>query len=232
MGDPENVLHRATDGRVGGVRLEEAHLPAAVLCALLVAAFVAQIALTFIGEGPERWALSWPQLRARRYETLFTHMFAHGGLLHLAGNLSALLALAPPVALRLGTTLAGYGRFFILYLASGLAGGIAYLALRPAEEIGMVGASGAICGLWGAFARTAGRGEAAVAAVFSAQVLRQTVAFAVSNLVLIALSLAITGGLTGHPAVRIAWEGHLGGYMCGLAMVGLLARKIETKTLV
>ena len=75
---------------------------------------------------------------------LVTHMFAHGGLLHLFFNMFVLWMF--------GTMLErswGPRRFFIFYFACGLAAGVAQLLLTNAPA---VGASGAIMGLFAAFA--------------------------------------------------------------------------------
>lgn len=75
---------------------------------------------------------------------LVTHMFAHGGFFHLFFNMFVLWMF--------GTMLErvwGPKRFFIFYFACGLAAGVAHLMLQNAPA---VGASGAIMGLFGAFA--------------------------------------------------------------------------------
>ncbi len=73
---------------------------------------------------------------------LLTTCFVHAGLLHLAGNMFALYTLGP-----WGERLWGSFRFLVLYLLSGFLGSCTAMALSPN---GVVGASGAICGLLGA----------------------------------------------------------------------------------
>ena len=75
---------------------------------------------------------------------LVTHMFAHGGFFHLLFNMFVLWMF--------GTMLErswGPKRFFIFYFACGLAAGVAHLLL---QNVPAVGASGAIMGLFAAFA--------------------------------------------------------------------------------
>jgi membrane associated rhomboid family serine protease len=77
---------------------------------------------------------------------LFTSMFLHGGWLHLVGNM-LFLWLA-------GTSLEDrWGRIFfpIFYLLSGVLATLSHAAMHPQSTIPMVGASGAIAGLMGAF---------------------------------------------------------------------------------
>ncbi len=78
--------------------------------------------------------------------TLLTHMFLHGGLLHLIGNMLFLFLAGPLVEDR-------WGRLFFLgfYLLSGLVAGGAHILRYPDSMIPLVGASGAIAGAMGAF---------------------------------------------------------------------------------
>ena len=80
-----------------------------------------------------------------RYEywRLFTSVFVHGGLIHLAVNMWSLYVIGPLVE-----RLYGNWAFAVLYVAAGIGGAIASVAASPLR-IG-VGASGAICGLLGA----------------------------------------------------------------------------------
>lgn len=78
--------------------------------------------------------------------TLLTSMFLHGGILHLAGNLLYLWVFGNNVEDRLG-----HGRFLLFYLAAGLAAAALHIALEPGARLPMVGASGAISGVLGAY---------------------------------------------------------------------------------
>ena len=84
------------------------------------------------------------------YWRLFTALFLHGGFLHLLFNLFALYVLGPPLERSIGTM-----RFVVCYLISGLASGAGVVALtviglvQPAQ---LIGASGSIMGIVGAWA--------------------------------------------------------------------------------
>jgi membrane associated rhomboid family serine protease len=82
----------------------------------------------------------WPPL------TLVTSLFVHGGILHIAFNLLFLLFFGPEVEF-----LWGHARFLALYLAAGLAGGLAQFARDPQSHVPTIGASGAIAGVLGAY---------------------------------------------------------------------------------
>ena len=75
---------------------------------------------------------------------LVTHMFAHGGFFHLLFNMFVLWMFGSMLE-----RIWGPKRFLIFYLVCGLAAGVAHLAL---ENVPAVGASGAIMGLFAAFA--------------------------------------------------------------------------------
>jgi membrane associated rhomboid family serine protease len=78
--------------------------------------------------------------------TLLTHMFLHGGWLHLLGNL-LILYLAGPFIEDV------WGRPFYLgfYVVAGLAAALAHIAFNSGSAVPMIGASGAIAGVMGAF---------------------------------------------------------------------------------
>ena len=78
--------------------------------------------------------------------TLVSHQFLHGGWLHLIGNLFLLLLIAPAIEDRWGRPL-----FLGFYLLGGVAGGVIHLAMSD-DPRPMIGASGAIAAVLGAFA--------------------------------------------------------------------------------
>ena len=78
--------------------------------------------------------------------TIFTSMFLHGGLLHLAGNMLYLWIFGNNVEDTLG-----HGRFVVFYLASGFAAAVAQTVVNPVARVPMVGASGAVSGVLGAY---------------------------------------------------------------------------------
>ncbi|MCS6778490.1 MAG: rhomboid family intramembrane serine protease [Geminicoccaceae bacterium] len=88
-----------------------------------------------------------PGLRAAPASlTLLTSMFLHGGVLHLVGNLLYLWVFGNNVEDRLG-----HLRYLLFYLAAGLAAAALQVALEPGSRLPMVGASGAVSGVLGAY---------------------------------------------------------------------------------
>ena len=77
---------------------------------------------------------------------IFTSMFMHGGWMHLIGNMLYLWIFGDNIEDRLGHI--GY---LIFYLAGGIAAALLQTLIRPSSQIPMVGASGAIAGVLGAY---------------------------------------------------------------------------------
>ena len=138
---------------------------------------------------------------------LLTSLFVHsqGSLLHLLFNMFSLFIFGP-----LLEGMVGRVRFLALYLIAGLGGSVAVLLLAPYTPV--VGASGAIFGLLGAY--------------FVIQ--RKLGGNNVQLLIVIGLNLVI-GFL---PGTNIAWQAHLGGLIVGsaVALVYLRTRRRDQRT--
>ena len=91
-----------------------------------------------IGYGLIPAAFSWA--------TLVTSMFLHGGFFHFAGNMLYLWIFGDNVEDRMG-----HGRFVAFYLLCGTAAALAQTIMSPDSVVPMVGASGAIAGVMGAY---------------------------------------------------------------------------------
>jgi membrane associated rhomboid family serine protease len=128
---------------------------------------------------------------------LFTAMFLHAGVLHLAFNAYALWLIGSMIETNLGRT-----RMVVIYFVTGFLASAASYAFSDVATIG-VGASGAIFGIFGAFIAYNYR--------------RRHLAAAAANLrwawTLILLNLLLVFGFGG----RIDWRAHLGGLVAGLA---------------
>ena len=78
--------------------------------------------------------------------SLLTSMFLHGGWLHFLGNMLYLWIFGDNVEDRVG-----HGRFIVFYLTCGLAATLAQVVSNPTSVVPIVGASGAITGVMGAY---------------------------------------------------------------------------------
>ena len=151
--------------------------------------------------------------------TLFTSMFIHGGFFHIAGNMLYLWIFGNNVEDILGPV-----RFLIFYLLCGLAAAAAQIATHPGSTVPMVGASGAVAGVLGAYL-IAYPGARVVTLVFvfifiRVMLLPASLVLAFWFLIQLAngftrLSTGLSGG--------VAWFAHIGGFVAGIALIWILA---------
>ncbi len=119
----------------------------------VTAAIIALNVLIFVLElsgGDEfimRWALIPADVTAGHHlVTIATALFMHGSWLHVISNMVFLWAFGPEVE-----DLMGPRRYLTFYLAGGLAAAVAQVAAVPSSTVPMLGASGAIAAVMGAF---------------------------------------------------------------------------------
>ena len=149
--------------------------------------------------------------------TLFTAMFLHGGLLHVASNMWYLWIFGDNVEDAMGKP-----RFLIFYLLGGMAAAAAQILANTSSQIPMVGASGAIAGVLGAYLVLFPQGRILTLVwVFFFVRLIQLPAMIVLGLwfLLQLLSVSVGGGaLQGE---GVAWMAHIGGFAAGVLLVRL-----------
>ena len=80
------------------------------------------------------------------WATIFTSMFLHGGFLHIAGNMLFLWVFGDNIENRFGRW-----RFIAFYLGAGVAAALAQVSVNTDSDIPMIGASGAVAGVLGAY---------------------------------------------------------------------------------
>jgi membrane associated rhomboid family serine protease len=126
--------------------------PAVVNYAIIAAnvlVFALEASVSAGGSSVDRWALVPAQLVARpaaAAPTLLTHMFLHGSLSHVGGNMLFLWIFGDNVEDALG-----HARYALFYFACGLAAAFAQVAMSPHSAVPMLGASGAIAGVLAAY---------------------------------------------------------------------------------
>jgi membrane associated rhomboid family serine protease len=195
-----------------------------VVCLALLAAclavFVAEVAAMGADDARflERWGLvPGALLRGDQALGLVTYMFLHGGIVHLAGNAWFLLLFGDNVEDRIGRV-----RFALLYLASGVVGALAHALLTTTPLVPLVGASGAIAGLMGAYLALFPRAQLYQVFFFVRFKLPAWLyvgGWAVMNVL---LGVATLG--PGEPGGGVAWWCHVGGFVVGV-LAGLLLRE-------
>jgi len=148
---------------------------------------------------------------------LFTSMFLHGGLLHLAGNMLFLWIYGDNVEHRMGRL-----RFLVAYLATGVAATMTHTLLDPGSELPVVGASGAISGVLGFYFVWFPRNRVRLLWMippFLMQVMEVSARLVLGFYLVLdnLLPLALTGSAGG-----VAHAAHIGGFVAGAlaAVVG------------
>jgi membrane associated rhomboid family serine protease len=153
--------------------------------------------------------------------TLFSSMFIHGGFLHLLGNMLYLWIFGDNVE-----GLMGHVRFLFFYLICGLAAALTHIALQPNSTVPMVGASGAISGVLGAYLLRFPQARVHVL-IFLFWFIRVIKVPALVVLGLWFLMQVISGlssqGVSGGGGV--AWFAHIGGFIAGIVLVLLFAKR-------
>jgi membrane associated rhomboid family serine protease len=142
-----------------------------------------------------------------------TSMFLHGGVLHLLGNLVFLWIFGNNVE-----DATGHLRFLIFYLACGTAAAAVHIATHPASTVPMVGASGAISGVLGAYflLHPQARIVTLVWLGFFAQTV-QIPAFMFLGFWFLVQSLSwVVGGGDGG---GVAFGAHVGGFIAGMLLL-------------
>lgn len=148
--------------------------------------------------------------------TLFTAMFMHGGILHLAGNMLFLWIFGNNVEDRLGRV-----KFIVFYLLTGVIASLAHVAANPDSIFPTVGASGAIAGVLGAYLVMFPRARVTSVVpipVFFLFMLRVQLP-AVVVLGLWFLSQFFIGSAQQLGGAGVAWMAHVGGFLAGMALI-------------
>jgi membrane associated rhomboid family serine protease len=145
--------------------------------------------------------------------TVFSHMFLHGGWLHLIGNMWFLWIFGNNVEDAMG-----HFRFAVFYLLCGLAAAALQVAFDPASAVPMVGASGAIGGVMGAYVMLYPRVRVHMLVFLGFFV--TTVAVPAVFMLGYWFLLQLAGGATGLAAEGggIAFWAHVGGFVAGAAL--------------
>jgi membrane associated rhomboid family serine protease len=146
--------------------------------------------------------------------TLITHMFLHAGWIHLLGNMLFLWVFGENVE-----DILGHWKFLAFYLLCGVAAAGVQMAANPLSRVPMVGASGAIAGVMGAYLVKFPRSR--VEMVFFAILLFH---FEMPAWFMLAYWFALqvlgsVSGMTEASAGGVAFFAHVGGFLAGIALV-------------
>lgn len=151
--------------------------------------------------------------------TVFTSMFLHGGWMHMMGNMLYLWIFGNNVEDAMG-----HGRFIVFYLLCGIIAALAQSLANPGSEVPMIGASGAIAGVLGAYLLLHPRARVLVLLPIG------FIAFVPRLPAVLVLGfwffIQIVNNLVTNPeGGGVAWGAHIGGFIAGLVMIPLFKRK-------
>ncbi len=152
------------------------------------------------------------------YATLFSSMFMHGSWLHLGGNMLYLWIFGNNVE-----DVFGRIGFLIFYLLVGLAGHLGQILISPASQVPLIGASGAIAGVMGAYLAFFPRARVDTLLIYFVfiRVVALPALYVLGFWILIqflqgALDMGGAGG-------GVAWWAHIGGFAAGF-LIGFFFR--------
>ena len=151
---------------------------------------------------------------------LISSMFLHGSWMHLIGNMWFLWLFGNNVEDAMGRM-----RFLAFYLLSGLAAAITQVLIHPASNIPMVGASGAISGVMGAYLIL--YPHVRVFALVPLGFFITSLALPAWLMLVYWMALQFFGGLAsfGGSEGGVAFWAHVGGFVAGVVLVKLFARR-------
>ncbi len=184
------------------------------------------LALAFIPARYDGAAAELPGGYLTAVTSFVTYMIVHGGWVHLSVNLLWMLAFGSAVARRVGAK-----RFFAFSILCGIAGALTHLAFHFGAMSPVVGASAAISGQMAAALRFVFSAQArggwgspdlakvpldSLASVFFDTRIMSVIVLWVAINALFGFGFITLAGAGGE----IAWEAHIGGFLCGLLTFG------------
>jgi membrane associated rhomboid family serine protease len=192
------------------------------IIALNALAFLYQLSL---GKDVNNFILYYGLIPAAfSWVAVLTSMFLHGGLLHVGGNMLYLWIFGDNVEDRMG-----HGRFLVFYLLCGIAAALAQTILNPDSVVPMVGASGAIAGVMGAYFVLYPRSRIVtlVPLFVFFQVMEVPAIFFLGIWFLMQFLSgvgSIATAVSGEPAGGIAFWAHVAGFLAGVSGVIVFKR--------
>jgi membrane associated rhomboid family serine protease len=197
-----------------------------LLIALNVLVFLYEISLSpsALDRLTRTWGLVPLQLMAHpatAWITIFSAMFLHGGWFHILSNMWVLFIFGDNIEDRMGGT-----RYLVFYLLSGVAAALFESFVMQGSNVPMIGASGAIAGVLGAYLILYPHARIAslVPIIFIFTIIDVP---ATIFLLFWFVSQLFSGWLTlhGSSGSGIAWWAHVGGFLFGMLAVNLFSRR-------
>jgi membrane associated rhomboid family serine protease len=155
---------------------------------------------------------------------IFTSMFLHGGWFHIINNMWVLFIFGDNVEARMGGL-----RYLVFYLFGGTAAGLLQTYVLPFSDVPMIGASGAVAGVLGAYLILFPHSRiASIVPLFFIFTLIEIPAFIFLLFWFVSQIYSGLFAVEGGGGSGIAWWAHIGGFIFGVLMVSFFALKRTT----
>ena len=151
--------------------------------------------------------------------SLFTSMFLHGGIVHIGGNMLFLWIFGNNVEDRLG-----HVRYFFFYLLAGVVATYAHVLTDTSSVIPLIGASGAIAGVLGAYIVMYPHARVLTALLFFFITVVELPAIVVLGFWFVIQAFQGVGSLGAENLGGVAWWAHIGGFAFGAAVAWIFYR--------
>ena len=158
------------------------------------------------------------------YLTIFSSMFMHGGFMHLIGNMLYMWIFADNIEDNLGSR-----NFIIFYLLSGIGAAMAQVLMDTHSQIPMIGASGAIGGVLGAYLINHPNAKVLVLIPFGffSQLIKIKALYVLGFWFVLQF---INSSMMSSQEGGVAYAAHIGGFVSGMILILFFNKKIKRKT--
>ena len=170
-----------------------------------------------LGERVEQFVLYFGLVPAAfSFVSLFTSMFLHGGFLHFAGNMLYLWIFGDNVEDTLG-----HFRFLAFYLLAGIGAAMAQTFMQPQSRVPMIGASGAISGVLGAYLFLFPHASVLTLVTFGffIRFIHIPAVIVLGFWIVVQVLYGVIS--MGRDEAGVAWFAHIGGFVAGIALLFL-----------
>ena len=153
------------------------------------------------------------------FGTIFSSMFLHGGILHLGGNMLYLFIFGDNIESVLGSL-----RYLLFYLLCGVAAFASHYLFDLSSQVPMIGASGAISGVLGAYAVRFP--HARVSVLLPMIIIWQVITIPAVLVLGFWFVMQLFSGATGSAqSGGVAWLAHVGGFVAGVLFMLVWKRR-------
>jgi membrane associated rhomboid family serine protease len=158
-----------------------------------------------------------------RVINIFTSMFLHGGWLHVLGNMWFLWVFGDNIE-----DILGHGKYLLFYLVCGVAAAMSQVLISPDSQVPMVGASGAIAGVMGAYMIKFPRARIESILILVFFITRFDVPAWLMLIYWFGTQLFSGVGSIGYTQASqggTAFFAHIGGFIAGMALIKIMGAK-------